>query len=174
MGFTTHLNTGGNPNGVLQNHSIQMKWEENNRTKWHAKHLSQIKPSVDNAQPQTMLLGHLTNNKKKVFVEEQRMAKIEEENNVLLKKLSQIANPVSKKSKAGRPAAKLRGQSSSMVSLNGVARRREEERIANENARMIKRLQLQASAPSSKELDRRRLQAEFEKNLVYRQLASNK
>ena len=61
-----------------------------------------------------------------------------------------------------------------MVSLNGIARRREEERIANDNARMIKRLQLQAIAPSSKELDRRRLQAEFEKNLVYRQIASNK
>lgn len=176
MPFNTHLYAGGNPHGapVPTPHRVNpmTKFERDVVARSQAQHLKEMTPSIDNAMPTTLLLGHKAGAgaRSRVFMEEQRVAGIERDNNILLQKLSQIANP---KSMTKGTKARLRGEApkhGSVTSLHAPRMRREQERIADENARMMRRIQLAQTRKN--EFNRDLLESEWQKKREYRKLAS--
>lgn len=107
---------------------------ERDRSRAYALHrdrLRSVRPSIDNRPPRQF--PHMRRNLKKEQQMEERYAKIEHENRVLLSKMGEIMQKntldnVSREYRYGH-------------SLNRVARKRELQRITQENAQILRRIQ---------------------------------
>mmetsp|Transcript_15910 Transcript_15910/g.40213 ORF Transcript_15910/g.40213 Transcript_15910/m.40213 type:complete len:223 (+) Transcript_15910:207-875(+) len=101
------------------------------RQKMHKARMNRMKPAIDNKPPKKP--SHLTNNKKREQMMEDRFVRIERENRLLLEKMSHI---MSKKT--------LDNENDSFKyvrSLNKSYRKRELQRITVENQEILRRIQ---------------------------------
>eukprot|EP00033_Pygsuia_biforma_P002059 GCRY01002287.1.p1 GENE.GCRY01002287.1~~GCRY01002287.1.p1 ORF type:complete len:347 (-),score=42.84 GCRY01002287.1:609-1649(-) len=97
----------------------------------HVKNLSQMKSQVDNKTPPHF--SHLETKAKKQQLQEERYSQIEHDNKILLEKMTHIMH--GKSGVDNRQTKKIAG------SLNNVHRRRELDRITQENQKLLKRIQ---------------------------------
>ena len=114
---------------------VDKRYEEY-RQKVHVDKLQNMKPAIDNSSPATY--SHLSTQRKRLVLESgncntwpfngiERLSKIERENALLLKKMSEIEAKPSKVDNHNADFEKYR------KSLNAGARRREQEKIQKEN-----------------------------------------
>mmetsp|Transcript_19861 Transcript_19861/g.31559 ORF Transcript_19861/g.31559 Transcript_19861/m.31559 type:complete len:396 (-) Transcript_19861:172-1359(-) len=111
------------------NKICKYKWEleQNERL---GKRIRGVKANVDNKKPPTY--NHLVHKAKKEQMIEERYAKIERENRILLQKMSHIMTHNTLDNHKTTRAAR---------SMNAGLRRREQERINQENLALLKRIQ---------------------------------
>lgn len=103
----------------------------NYQRKLHLKRLANVKPSIDNKPPKKH--KHLKKNLKKKQQMEERFARIERENQLLLEKMSYIMNTSS-----------LDNKNSSLKyarSMNKSVRKKNLEKITRENQAILERIQ---------------------------------
>jgi len=102
------------------------------------------------------------------------MSEIERQNGILLEKLSRIAAKKGAEGMGQDKAGKALqpGDACPLGSLNGSSRKQELQRIANENQAILRRIQLRQAQKST--YDNAKLAEEWEQNLAYRKLASQK
>jgi len=119
------LNTGLGPgcNKILSAAMDRQKMEK------HRKRLQKVKPSVDTSAPP--IYAHLIHRAKKEQLLEERYTQIENENRILLKKMSHIMRH---QSLDNRNFARPR-------SLNAISRKQELRKIMEENQQILKRIQ---------------------------------
>eukprot|EP01083_Nonionella_stella_P115140 341024_1 len=113
----------------IGNKRLNEMWKNRDR-QIHLDKLSRIRACIDNTPPREF--SHLKNNTKRRFVQEERFRKIERENQLLLKKMIAISNHKFFAEDEEPPRGK---------SLNYQARRRELDRIAYENQRILYRIE---------------------------------
>eukprot|EP00743_Colponemidia_sp_Colp-15_P002494 GILK01002705.1.p1 GENE.GILK01002705.1~~GILK01002705.1.p1 ORF type:complete len:385 (+),score=31.91 GILK01002705.1:109-1155(+) len=111
-----------------KNYSYRL-WVKQNQES-HSKRMKSIKPSIDNKPPKEY--SHLTANGKKALLKNLRNRDIQRENNVLLQKLFQLLKEG--KERKGDQPFQLR-------TLNYTWRKRELERINQDNKTILKSLQ---------------------------------
>lgn len=124
------------------NKLVSARWEDKCR-EIHLQKLKSMKPAIDNVPPKEY--PHLTNNKKRLQLQEDRMAEMERQNGILLNKLYRIQTRskgdetmLKDGSRALNPGEACRNR---VHSLNSTARKQELERIAVENVAILRRIQ---------------------------------
>lgn len=139
----------------------------------HRKKIDNMKPRIDMQQPP--VYAHLQNKAKKIQMAQERNLKIENENKILLEKLSRIAgrrgvegSGLERKSHALQPGE---APPCGMSNYKEVARHRELKRIQNENQAILKRIMEQANKKSA--YDKKSHEEDWQKTQRYRELASN-
>jgi E3 ubiquitin-protein ligase TRIP12 len=125
--------------------------------KLHRERLRNMKPAIDNKPPKRH--NHLRKNMKREQMMEERFAQIERENRLLLEKMSYI---MQRNTLDNKSSALKYGQS-----LNKAFRKRELQRITQENQAILRRIQ--AREPNYNHLDweeSRRKNEQYLKNIV--------
>jgi len=118
-----------------------LKWDVKKGQELHKKHIQQAKCMVDATTPKAQL--HLITNAKKHELEEDRFAEIERENAVLLSKMSKIMREgPGTSNNGGAPEKHVMPMPLPPKSLNRGFRRKELERITQENLSILKRIQV--------------------------------
>lgn len=108
--------------------------EDERQRALHLRRVQNVKPTVDNKMPVVCNMEHVKINVKREQTLEERYREIDEENRILLGKMSDIMNK--------QPAAlSVGGQSFGPKSLNKDARKKELLRITKENQSILKRIQ---------------------------------
>jgi len=126
-------------NSNMYRAQYRLKWDVQKQQEAHQRHLRNIKPQVDNKCPRPQ--PHLVTKAKKHELEEDRFAEIERENSVLLSKMSKIMREgPGTHSHGGAPPVEEKPRPPQ--SLNRGFRRRELQRITQENQGILKRIQL--------------------------------
>lgn len=114
---------------VVSNKLCADVWDHNKYRK-HRNRLTRVKPVIDTGGP--TIYKHLVTRAKKEQLLEERYAQIENDNRVLLKKMSHIM-----RTRQVNPVAPERG----FRTLNAVARKKETIKIMQENQAILKRIQ---------------------------------
>jgi len=115
------------------------KWDVKKGQELHRKHIRHAKSLVDNTMPRPQ--PHLITNAKKHELEEDRFAEIERENAVLLSKMSKIMREgPGTATNGGAPEKEVHPRPPK--SLNRGFRRKELDRITQENLSILKRIQM--------------------------------
>lgn len=126
------------------------------RQKAHRERLKTMRPAIDNKPPKKP--SHLTNNKKREAQMEERFLKIERENKLLLEKMSYI---MSQKALDNKSEA-----ASKVKSLNKTFRKKELQRITEENQKILRRIQeRQPYYNHAQWEEERKLQEQYVKNI---------
>ncbi|GBG27875.1 Hypothetical Protein FCC1311_040982 [Hondaea fermentalgiana] len=128
------------------------------RQKAHRERLKTMRPAIDNTPPKKP--SHLTNNKKKEAQMEEHFLKIERENRLLLEKMSYIMSQKALDNK--NEAAARQGTKS----LNKSYRKKELQRITEENQKILRRIQeRQPYYNHAQWEEERRLQERYVRNI---------
>jgi len=117
-----------------------LKWDIKKRQEIHKKKLRNTKHLIDTESPRPMT--HLVTKAKKHELEEDRFSEIERENAVLLSKMSRIIREGSGSHNNGGAPPRAALKPAAPKSLNRGHRRKELERITQENLSMLQRIQL--------------------------------
>jgi hypothetical protein len=107
---------------------------EKQRQARHREKLSSIRPNIDNGLPASSHLTHLRVNYKRDQLTEDRCTEIDRANRILLRRMSDII----RKPSTDFPVGSI---SNSTTSLNRDSRRKELQRITNENMGILKRIE---------------------------------
>ena len=141
--------------GILVGNRICAKRVEQRRRERHIDQVSSIRANIDNKLPVSATLPHLRVNLKREQNLEDTYTEIDRSNRILLQKMSDIIR---------KPSFVLPSTSSNDLhrSLNRDSRRKELQRITNENLHILKRIQ--GSQPM---YDHVRWEQDFRRTRVY-------
>ena len=120
--------------GILVGNRLCAKRTDKQRHARHLEKVSRMKPNIDNSLPIAATLPHLRNNLKREQILEDTFTDIDRSNRILLQKMSDIMR---------KPSFIIPGppEKKTNTSLNRDSRRKELQRITNENLSILRRIQ---------------------------------
>jgi hypothetical protein len=120
--------------GILVGNRICAKRADQQRQARHLEKVNRMKPDIDNSLPVAATLPHLRNNLKREQILEDTYTDIDRSNRILLQKMSDIMR---------KPSFVLTSapDKKASTSLNRDSRRKELQRITNENLSILRRIQ---------------------------------
>lgn len=132
-------------NSFSSKRSLSQKWQKH-LLDLHYKKLSKVRTTIKNSSPNDY--SHIRSNKKQEQLREgilkiERFTEIERENRILFEKMSCIMN-----------SRNLPRASSAKKSLNSHIRRKNSEKIANENLALLKRLKSKTPVYNCRQWDK--------------------